>query len=86
MNQTTMVSVCPNFSLRWLAIMLLFFCFAGVLPAAAQESTRPGEPGLRVGQPAPAFRLKSADGTEVALTNLLMRGNVALVFYRSADW
>jgi hypothetical protein len=66
--------------------MLLLPCFAAVLPASAQEFTRPGEPGLRVGQPAPAFRLKSADGAEVALTNLLTRGNVALVFYRSADW
>jgi peroxiredoxin len=44
------------------------------------------EPGLKVGQQAPAFRLKSAAGSEVALTNLLTRGKVALVFYRSADW
>lgn len=66
--------------------MLLVCCFAAVIAATGQESARPNEPGLKVGQQAPPFRLKSADGTEVAMTNLLKRGNVALVFYRSADW
>ena len=44
------------------------------------------EQGLKVGAKAPEFRLKAADGKEYALTELLKRGKVALVFYRSADW
>jgi hypothetical protein len=64
---------------------LLGYCLVAMLPAVAQ-SVRAEEHGLKAGQKAPEFRLKSADGTEVALTNLLARGKVALVFYRSADW
>ena len=66
--------------------MILLACgLVAMLPVVAQP-VRAQEHGLREGQKAPEFRLKSADGTEVALTNLLARGKVALVFYRSADW
>jgi len=58
---------------------------AAMLAIIAQQ-VRADEHGLKVGQKAPDFYLKSADGTQVALTNLLAHGKVALVFYRSADW
>jgi peroxiredoxin len=43
-------------------------------------------PGLQVGAKAPDFMLKNASGQEVSLQSLLAKGNVALAFYRSADW
>lgn len=81
-----MLNALPNCSLRWSALLLVTSFLAAVLPAAGQETVRPSDPGLKVGEKAPTFHLKSAEGTEVALTNLLSRGKVALVFYRSADW
>lgn len=43
-------------------------------------------PGVAVGKTAPAFKLKDQNGKEQSLDELLEKGNVALVFYRSADW
>lgn len=51
---------------------------AGFLPTTG--------PGLEVGTEAPAFTLKDQDGQDRSLSALLEQGNVALVFYRSADW
>ncbi len=62
-------------------LALLLFGFTGVLTAA--ETTIPG---LKVGERAAEFSLKSAAGGEVALRELIKKGPVALVFYRSADW
>ena len=62
--------------------MLLILGLALGLVANAAESP----PGLAIGQKAPAFTLRNADGKDVALETLLKRGPVALVFYRSADW
>ncbi len=42
--------------------------------------------GPAVGTKAPAFTLVAQDGQEHALTNLLLKGNLALVFQRSPDW
>ena len=42
--------------------------------------------GLTVGAKAPTFTLKDQEGKERSLDELLKKGNVALVFYRSADW
>ena len=42
--------------------------------------------GLKVGAKAPKFTLKDQDGKERSLDELLKKGKVALVFYRSADW
>ncbi|MCH7687165.1 MAG: redoxin domain-containing protein, partial [Planctomycetes bacterium] len=39
-----------------------------------------------VGQQAPAFELQDQHGQSQSLAKLLESGNVALVFYRSADW
>ena len=43
-------------------------------------------PGIKVGEKAPAFTLKDQSGTEQSLEDLVKKGNVALVFHRSADW
>ena len=50
-------------------------------PASAAEA-----PGLAVGKKAPAFKLKDQKGKEQSLEALLKKRNVAIVFYRSADW
>ncbi|MCR9292685.1 MAG: hypothetical protein NXI32_08200 [bacterium] len=43
-------------------------------------------PGLAVGAKAPSISLKDQNGVERKLSDLLSKGPVALVFYRSADW
>jgi cytochrome oxidase Cu insertion factor (SCO1/SenC/PrrC family) len=48
---------------------------------ATEEQT-----GLKVGEKAPKFTLKDQEGKERSLDELLKKGKVALVFYRSADW
>jgi hypothetical protein len=42
--------------------------------------------GIAVGQKAPSFRLKDQNGKVQSLDEFAAQGNVALVFYRSADW
>jgi cytochrome oxidase Cu insertion factor (SCO1/SenC/PrrC family) len=42
--------------------------------------------GLKVGEKAPDFKLKDQSGKERSLSELLKKSNVAIVFYRSADW
>lgn len=42
--------------------------------------------GIAVGQKAPSFRLKDQNGKVRSLDEFAAQGNVALVFYRSADW
>lgn len=55
---------------------------AGTSAVPAAEKT----PGIEVGKKAPAFTLKDQTGRERSLKELLKKRNVALVFYRSADW
>jgi len=43
-------------------------------------------PGLAVGMKAPAFHLVGQDGKEHALSQLLLKGKLALAFQRSPDW
>ena len=43
-------------------------------------------PGVQIGKKAPAFKLKDQKGKQRSLEELLKKSNVALVFYRSADW
>jgi cytochrome oxidase Cu insertion factor (SCO1/SenC/PrrC family) len=63
-----------------------------LLAAATAWSQGKGKPapeeqtGLKVGAKAPPFTLKDQDGKERSLDELLKKGKVALVFYRSADW
>jgi cytochrome oxidase Cu insertion factor (SCO1/SenC/PrrC family) len=42
--------------------------------------------GLKVGEKAPAFKLKDQAGKERTLEEFVKQGKVALVFYRSAGW
>ncbi len=49
-------------------------------PASDEQS------GLKAGEKAPKFTLKDQEGKEHSLDDLLKKGKVALVFYRSADW
>lgn len=66
-------------------VVLATLLLAAALPAA--EPPAPAMmPGLKVGDRAAAFTLKNSTGADVALGDLLTRGPVALVFYRSADW
>lgn len=65
--------------MRTLSVAVLL---AAVAAAGAQDK----KPGLAVGAKAPAFKLKDQDGKERSLGDLLKKGKVALVFYRSAEW
>lgn len=58
------------------------------VPAVPAPATiAPAEvPGLKVGEKAPNFILPTAAGDTLALSTLLARGKVALVFVRSVDW
>ncbi len=64
----------------------------GLLATASIPAQERGKPapdamtGLSVGTQAPGFTLKDQDGTNRSLDELIAKGNVALVFYRSADW
>jgi cytochrome oxidase Cu insertion factor (SCO1/SenC/PrrC family) len=60
-----------------------------VASARAQGKGKPApeeQTGLKVGSRAPTFTLKDQTGKERTLDELLTKGKVALVFYRSADW
>ena len=54
-------------------------------PAPAAEPP-PEKTGLKVGEKAPAFKLKDQNGKERTLEEFVKQGKVALVFYRSASW
>jgi cytochrome oxidase Cu insertion factor (SCO1/SenC/PrrC family) len=61
---------------------------AVALSASAPAADPPAEEktGIKVGEKAPAFKLKDQAGTERELAALLKDGPVALVLYRSASW
>jgi cytochrome oxidase Cu insertion factor (SCO1/SenC/PrrC family) len=42
--------------------------------------------GTKIGAKAAGFTLKDQNGQERSLDELLKKGNVALVFFRSASW
>jgi hypothetical protein len=50
------------------------------------EQATQEQPGLKVGESATKFTLKDQEGSDRSLNELLEKGPVALVFYRSADW
>ena len=68
--------------MKLLSLALAALVLAGRLSAADPAAA----PGLAVGTKAADFTLKNAAGDDVALSALLKKGPVALVFYRSADW
>ena len=54
--------------------------------SATAQTPSKSAPGVEVGAKAPGFTLKDQAGKDRPLAELLARGKVALVFYRSADW
>jgi cytochrome oxidase Cu insertion factor (SCO1/SenC/PrrC family) len=56
------------------------FCQRTAKPAPEDQT------GLNVGARAPKFTLRDQQGKERSLDELLKKGKVALVFFRSADW
>ena len=52
----------------------------------AQNEQSHTQPGLAIGAKAPNFTLTGQDGLDHSLADLLKKGKVALVFFRSADW
>ena len=73
---------------RWPTLALAMIVLAS--PAAwAQQKGKPAPEdltGIKLGSAAPKFTLKDQEGKERSLDDLLKKGKVALVFYRSADW
>ncbi len=65
-----------------------------VQPAPEQDFERPTaagpimdeNSGIAVGQKVPSFHLEDQNGEVRSLDEFVAQGNVALVFYRSADW
>jgi hypothetical protein len=64
--------------------MIVAPLFAVILTAA--QPPIEGKTGLKVGEKAPAFKLKDQDGKERTLEEFTKKGTVALVFHRSAEW
>jgi len=75
---------------RFVRAMLAVLSLALDAPeVGAQGQSKPApedQAGLKVGEKAPRFTLKDQQGRERSLDELLKKGKVALVFYRSADW
>ena len=71
-----------------IAVSIALLVQAALLPdrSHAQSAGTNWNPGLPVGAQAPAFRLMGQDGKEHDLAELLVKGKLALVFQRSADW
>lgn len=75
--------------MRRFLIPMIFSSAALLLTPAARataEEKDKDEVGIKVGEKAPHFKLKAQHGKEIELKELLKKGNVALVFYRSAEW
>lgn len=70
----------------------VFASFLAILAVGARFATAKGTPapddhtGTKVGEKAPEFALKDQNGEPQALSELLKKGNVAIYFYRSAEW
>ena len=62
-------------------LLMLFTASVAFVGAASGE-----DPGLEKGEKAPSFALKDHSGKMVKLEELLKKGPVAMVFYRSATW
>jgi cytochrome oxidase Cu insertion factor (SCO1/SenC/PrrC family) len=74
--------------IRSTALVLAFALLASPF-VQAQVKGKPApeeQTGLKVGAKAPKFTLKDQDGKDRSLGEMLKKGKVALVFYRSADW
>ena len=69
---------------RGIAKLVLIVAMISVVLGCSSANGEP--PGLAVGKKAPDFSLENQLGKEVSLAQLTKDKNVALVFYRSADW
>ncbi len=72
--------------LRWFGLALSLLAPWG---ASAQTPGKPAPPehtGPDIGTKAPGFTLKDQNSADRSLDDLLKKGKVALVFFRSADW
>lgn len=71
---------------------LIALAAVALLPGPMVWAQGKGQPapeeqtGLKVGEKAPKFTLEDQEGKKRSLDELLSKGKVALVFYRSADW
>ena len=75
-----------NNLLSWLALMAVF-CTGSLTHGQNDDANQFTEgPGIEVGETLPAIKLNNQDDQELAISELLKSDNVALVFYRSADW
>ena len=72
---------------KWAAMFAAAALLGAVGLAHAQKPADPAITGVEVGDKAPAFKLKDANGDEHSLADLLKKSDkTALVFYRSSDW
>ncbi len=69
-----------------LAAALVLLAAPEVFSQGKAKSAPDEQTGLKVGEKAPKFTLKDQQGADRSLDELLKKGKVALVFYRSADW
>jgi cytochrome oxidase Cu insertion factor (SCO1/SenC/PrrC family) len=69
-----------------LAAAVLLLAAPMAFSQAKGKAASDEQSGVKVGEKAPKFTLKDQEGKERSLDDLLKKGNVALVFYRSADW
>ena len=69
-----------------LAAALVLLAAPTAWPQGKGKPAPEEQTGLKVGAKAPSFTLKDQEGKERSLDEILKKGKVALVFYRSADW
>ena len=67
-------------------IALIAFAAAPVFAYEKGDAAPDEMTGIDVGEKAPDFTLKDQNGTEHSLSDLLKEGQVALMFFRSANW
>ncbi|MFO0906885.1 MAG: hypothetical protein U0794_00740 [Isosphaeraceae bacterium] len=73
-------------TIRTLAIASLAMVATNAWGQTPLRTAADDRPALQVGEKAPGFTLRDQEGRERKLGDLLAKGTVALVFYRSADW
>ena len=67
-------------------LLLVAATLASCSESSPPAATETAPQRLAVGQKAPPFTLKDQNGHDQSLEELLVKGKVALVFFRSADW
>ena len=71
---------------RTVVACALTLAACGSLAAGSANALAADNPGVKVGDKAPDFKLTDQTGTKRSLGDFLKNGPVALVFYRSASW